>query len=39
MGTKKVGSAGRFGVRGGISIRKRIKQIEKVQKGKHICSD
>ena len=35
--TKKIGSAGRFGVRYGKRIRKRVSDIEKVQKSKHEC--
>ncbi|MBU0662564.1 50S ribosomal protein L37ae [Candidatus Micrarchaeota archaeon] len=36
-GTKKVGSAGRFGSRYGRGIRKRITDIENKQKEKHAC--
>lgn len=35
--TKKVGSTGRFGVRYGKGVKKRIVDIEKVQKSKHVC--
>ncbi|MEM5872151.1 MAG: 50S ribosomal protein L37ae [Candidatus Aenigmatarchaeota archaeon] len=35
--TKKVSTAGRFGVRYGKGVRDRIIEIEKVQKVKHIC--
>ena len=35
--TKKVGSAGRFGSRYGVRARTRIRNIEVVQKAKHIC--
>ena len=34
---KKVGSAGRFGARYGLRIRKKIIDIEKDQKAKHKC--
>ena len=37
--TKKVRSAGRYGVRYGLSIRKRLLEIEDVQKKKHACPD
>tara|TARA_Y100000034_G_scaffold83632_1_gene100115 strand:+ start:68 stop:283 length:216 start_codon:yes stop_codon:yes gene_type:complete len=36
-GTKKVGSTGRFGVRYGRKIRKRVLKVEKLQKVKHDC--
>ncbi len=35
--TKKVSSAGRYGVRYGLKIRKQLVEIEKVQKAKHKC--
>ena len=35
--TKKVGSAGRFGARYGVRIRKRIGDIELQSKGRHEC--
>jgi len=35
--TKKVGSAGRFGVRYGRKIRKRVADIEKKQKKFYVC--
>lgn len=37
MRTKKVGSAGRFGSRYGVGIRRRILKVEKLQKKKHLC--
>jgi len=37
MATKKVGSAGRFGIRYGKTIRVKITDIEKRQRGRHIC--
>lgn len=37
MTTKKVKSAGRFGVRYGRTIRQRIVNIEQKQKAKHQC--
>jgi len=37
MATKKVGSAGRFGVRYGRKIRKRVADVEVIQKAKHEC--
>jgi len=35
--TKKVGSTGRFQSRYGLSIRKRIKNIEEVERAYHVC--
>ncbi len=35
--TKKVGSAGRFGVRYGKKVRKIVAEIEKVQRTRHVC--
>ena len=35
--TKKVGPAGRFSSRYGVKIRKLVKNIESVQRAKHIC--
>ncbi len=35
--TKKVHTAGRFGVRYGLGIRKRILKVEVLQKRKHVC--
>lgn len=37
MATKKVGSAGRFGIRYGKTIRVKIADIEKRQRGRHLC--
>ena len=38
-GTKKIGSAGRFGARYGLKIRKKIAEIESVQKQRHKCPE
>ena len=38
-GTKKVRSAGRFGARYGLKLRKKIIEIENVQRKKHICPE
>ena len=35
--TKKVGSAGRFGARYGVRIRRRIGEVEAKSKGRHEC--
>ena len=35
--TKKIGSAGRFGVRYGKRVRQKVSDIEKHQKKKHEC--
>jgi len=36
-GTKKIGSAGRFGVRYGVTLKQKVSDIEKRQKAKHEC--
>ncbi|MEI6797070.1 MAG: 50S ribosomal protein L37ae [Methanomassiliicoccales archaeon] len=36
-GTEKAGSAGRFGARYGVVVRKLTRDIEKIQKSKHEC--
>lgn len=35
--TKKVGSSGRFQARYGVRARTRIRQVESIQREKHIC--
>lgn len=35
--TKKIGIAGRFGARYGVTIRKRIRDIEREKVKKHLC--
>jgi len=35
--TKKAGSTGRFGARYGLKIKKKVLEIEKVQRRKHKC--
>ena len=37
--TKKVGTAGRYGSRYGVKIRRRISSLEKRQKKRHICPE
>ena len=37
--TKKVGTAGRYGPRYGVKIRRRISELELHQKRKHTCPD
>jgi large subunit ribosomal protein L37Ae len=37
MKTKKVGSTGRWGARYGLKIRKKVLEIERLQKCKHKC--
>lgn len=37
MATKKIGTAGRFGVRYGKRIRQKVADIEKKQRAKHKC--
>jgi large subunit ribosomal protein L37Ae len=36
-GSKKVGSAGRFGARYGVKIRKGVDEVERLQKAKYKC--
>ena len=38
-GTRKVKSAGRFGPRYGLKLRKKIIEIEKNQRKKHVCPE
>ena len=35
--TKKVGSAGRFQARYGVRVRTRVRNVEIIQKAKHVC--
>ncbi len=35
--TKKVGSAGRFGIRYGKGVKEKVIEIERSQKAKHVC--
>ncbi len=35
--TTKAGSSGRFGTRYGVKVRKRVRDIERIQKRKHEC--
>jgi len=35
--TKKVGPSGRFGARYGKGVKKRVTEIEKIQRKKHAC--
>ncbi len=37
MKTKKVGSTGRWGARYGLKIRKKVLEVERIQRGKHKC--
>ncbi len=37
MATKKVGSLGRYGVRYGRGLKRRVLAIEKTQRGRHKC--
>ncbi|UCD03563.1 MAG: 50S ribosomal protein L37ae [Candidatus Woesearchaeota archaeon] len=37
MGTKKLGSVGRFGTRYGRKLKDKVLDIEKIQKSKHTC--
>ena len=39
VGTKKVGSSGRFGVRYGLRIRKNVLSIDKLRKAQKKCPD
>ena len=36
-GTKRIKYAGRFGVRYGVTLKNKINEIEKKQRGKHKC--
>ena len=38
MATKKAGSAGRFGARYGLRIRRKINEVDKKLKAKHTCT-
>jgi len=37
MATKKVGSAGRFGPRYGKKVRDLVRDIERIEKQRHVC--
>lgn len=37
MATRKVGSAGRFGPRYGKKVRDLVRDIERIQKQRHVC--
>ncbi|MFW6026278.1 MAG: 50S ribosomal protein L37ae [Candidatus Woesearchaeota archaeon] len=37
MATRKQGTAGRFGARGGNILRRKVSDIEKMSRGKHKC--